>query len=505
MAVGPHRAAYSSQRRLIFVFVAALTAVFGVGLFFAAVAQAQALGDSQPVPILDSTGGERGGAPEQAGGSGGGRPLERPDAAPARTPAGDGPVRGTARDTLGGGNGEAARPAPVLDTRGVGSGATGHVADRGTLDRTGGSAVAPVRERVAPVAQRNNPGRLVGGQAPPAPIERRVRPVREAVEPVERTVGQTAEPVQRTVEPVQRTVEPIFRPVRQTAGAVTKTVEPVLKPVQETAATVVKPVQKTVDPLVEPLRNTMDPVLKPALNQVKGNTDPLVEPVRDLGDEATGAQPVAPATPSRLTEDSSASTPMPAGAGNANPASSPSLSLPPALAEQALAEQALAKGTTDSSATPLAEMAQGGISTEVFSTEASNGLATATGRASPAHEDLAGGHRVAPTTAGERPALASSFPVEGRPALLDPATLTTERSAAGHLSQPLPISSPPPTLPASGNAPGGAASSSGAEAPYGGGVLALVLPAFVGGRSVWRSREFFRPDSVYGLIVNQPG
>ena len=382
-------------------------------------------------------------------------------------------------------------------------------------------AVEPVQRTVEPIV---------------APVQRRVSPVvepgrRRAIAPVERAVGQTAEPVRRTVEPVQRTVEPIVRPVeqavepvqrrvdpvvepiakpvRQTAGAVTKAVEPVLKPVRETADPVVKPVQKTVDPLVEPLRNTVDPVLKPALDQVKGNTDPLVEPVRDLGKEATGTQPVAPATPSRLTEDSSVSTPMPAGAGNANPASSSSLSSTPALAEQALAGQALAKGTIDSPATPLAEMAQGGISTE-----ASSGLATATGRpslandlggASPAHENVAGGHRVAPTTAGERPALASSFPVKGRPPLFDPVTPTTQRIAAGHLPQPLTIPSPQPTLPASGNAPGGAASSSGAEAPYAGGVLAPVQFSFMGGRYAWRSREFFRSDSVYGPIVNQPG
>jgi hypothetical protein len=500
--------------------VSALTAIFGVVLVFGTVAQAQELGASRPVPILDSTGGERGGAPEQAG-RGGGRPSGRPDAASAGTPVNDGPVRETARGTLGGGNGGAARTAPASD---AGSGgATERVDDRGALGRTGGGAVAPVRERVAPAAPQNAPGRFAGDQATPAPIEGRVRPVREAVEPVQRTVepiiapvqrrvspvvepveravGQTAEPVQRRVDAV---VEPIAEPVRQTAGTVTKTVEPVLKPVRETADPVVKPVQKTVDPLVEPLRNTVDPVLKPAVDQDKGNTDPLAEPVRDLGKEAKVARPVAPATPSRLTEDSSVSTPMPAGAGNANPASSPSLSSTPALAEQALA-----KGTIDSPATPLAEMAQGGISTE-----ASSGLATATGRAtfaddlggaSPAHESLAGGHRVAPTTAGERPALASSFPVEGRPALLDPATPTTQRIAAGHPPQPLPFSIPLPTLPASGNAPGGAASSSGGEAPHAGGVLALVLLAFVGGRSVWRCREFFRPDSVYGPIVNQPG
>ncbi len=340
------------------------------------------------------------------------------------------------------------------------------------------------------------------------PVRQTAGAVTQTVEPVLKPVRETVAPV---VEPVQKTVDPLVEPLRNTVDPVSK---PALDLVKENTALPGEPVQKTVDPLVEPLRNTVDPVLKPALDQVKGNTDPLVEPVRDLGKEATGAQPVAPATPSRLTEDSSVPTPMPAGAGNANPAFSSSLSSTPALAEQALAGQALAgqalaKGTIDFPATPLAEMARGGISTE-----ASSGLATATGRASlandlggasPMHENLAGGHRVAPTTAGERPALASSFPVEGRPPLLDAATHTTQRIAAGHLPQPLTTPSPQPTLPASGNAPGGAASSSGAEAPYAGGVLALALLAFVGGRYAWRSREFFRPDSVYGPIVNQPG
>jgi hypothetical protein len=36
-------------------------------------------------------------------------------------------------------------------------------------------------------------------------------------------------------------------------------------------------------------------------------------------------------------------------------------------------------------------------------------------------------------------------------------------------------------------------------------VLAAVLISLLGGKPLWHAREFLKPDSAYGMIVNQPG
>ncbi len=60
---------------------------------------------------------------------------------------------------------------------------------------------------------------------------------------------------------------------------------------------------------------------------------------------------------------------------------------------------------------------------------------------------------------------------------------------------------PAPPAPASG----GSAPSSGGTGLQLSGALALLLIALLGGKFLWYSRDFLKPNSAYGLIVNQPG
>ena len=354
-----------------------------------------------------------------------------------------------------------------------------------------------MRERVAPIALQDTDAPLVGDQAALAPIGQQVRPVRDTVAPIQR---QATAPVVQTVEPVQRTVAPlqqrVIEPIEQTVAPVRRTVEPVIEPVRQR----VRPI---VEPVLKPVQNTTDPVLKP-INDLKADTvDPVVKPVRDSGGEATGTRPVAHAAPPALTEDPSVAAPKLGGvADRATQASSSSPSSTPALSAQAFEEKM--KG---SSVEPLAGMAQG------VSTVPPNGPAnTATSNVSlsenititpPAHEKPAGGQQVTSmTAAGESsPAALSFLSVGDRTSLSHP---SGEYGAAATQSQPLPIPSSLPIGSASGNAPASAASSMGG-APYAGAILVLILFALSGGMSAWYAREFLKPDSVFGLIINQPG
>ena len=502
--------------------VGTLVAIFFVAaLFLATESEAQTLDASQPLPDLGSSGGARVGAPEQAGGIGGGRAAARPAAArpaassaaaPVNAPVGGAPARGTASDTVGF-SGESTRPVPV--SRGVAGGAI----ERGTLDRTAGNAVAPAQERVAPlqrqtapIAQQNTPAGLVNDQATPTPIRQQVRPVQDRVAPIQRgaiePVMRTVEPVQQTVKPVQQTVKPVvesvFEPVRRTTDTVKKTVEPVLGTAKEKAEPVLKPVKKTTDPVVKTL---VDPVVKPALNGVKENIDPIAKPVLDSGKkEAPNTKPVALAGPAPLSENASPNEPMLGGESKVEVASSPSFSATPALSAQAVAEKAVAP-----SSAPLIRTTQVvpslGTSHEITFTSRTS-VAGAFGGTSLAHNNAAV-ERATLMTANQHSTVVPSFSTKAAgylPSLLgSTSTTTTEHSTAARLPQSLPFSSPLPTLPASGNASGGAASGSGGGAPFVGGVLALFPTAFLGGRAVWYAREFLEPDSVFGSIVNQPG
>jgi hypothetical protein len=86
-----------------------------------------------------------------------------------------------------------------------------------------------------------------------------------------------------------------------------------------------------------------------------------------------------------------------------------------------------------------------------------------------------------------------------------PTTTTTARSIQDRLPQSLPFSGAMPAVPASS---GGA---SGSSAPsFGGagselGVLTLLLIALLGGKFLWNARNILKPNSIFHLVINQPG
>ena len=84
--------------------------------------------------------------------------------------------------------------------------------------------------------------------------------------------------------------------------------------------------------------------------------------------------------------------------------------------------------------------------------------------------------------------------------ILDFAPTTTVHSTSNNqLPQSAPFSGALPAVPA----PGG--SSMGGAGPDAGGMLTLLLIVLLGGKALWYARNFIKPNSVYGLIINQPG
>jgi hypothetical protein len=97
----------------------------------------------------------------------------------------------------------------------------------------------------------------------------------------------------------------------------------------------------------------------------------------------------------------------------------------------------------------------------------------------------------------------------GLPSILDfvAAATAAAREASSQLPQSSPLSGAPPApAPGSapGSAPGGSSAGSGGAGPDLSGALALLLGAALAGKFLRYARDSLRPDSVYGLIVNQP-
>jgi hypothetical protein len=81
------------------------------------------------------------------------------------------------------------------------------------------------------------------------------------------------------------------------------------------------------------------------------------------------------------------------------------------------------------------------------------------------------------------------------------AAVAAARNASSQLPQSLPLSGALPgalPAPASGSASGG----TGLDLS---GALALLLSALLCAKFLWYLRDYLKPDSAYGLIVNQPG
>ena len=254
---------------------------------------------------------------------------------------------------------------------------------------------------------------------------------------------ETVTPVQDTVAPVQDTVAPV---------------QDTVTPVQDT----VTPVQDTVEP--QPTGAAVGPLTGPA----KQTTEPVVgssslDPVLRAGSSPA----VAP-----LLEEGAALAPS---AASANSSSAP----------LAATVEGISLGASTPGPAPVGSVRVGDLE------------GPSSSRAP------MGGQRV-PLTAppSGRPAV-PLFSMAEHSLISDFATTTVARNASSQLPQSLPFSGALPA-PASGSASGG--SSLGGAGPHPGGALAHQrLIALLSGKFLWYARNFLKPDSAHGLIINQPG
>ncbi len=330
--------------------------------------------------------------------------------------------------------------------------ATGTLGD--TTDTLGGSA--PATETVTPVEDTV------------APVQDTVAPVQDTVAPVQDTVQDTVAPVQDTVAPVQDTVTP----VQDTVTPVQDTVQDTVAPVQDTVQDTVAPVQDTVTPV----QDTVTPVQDTVESQPTGAAvGPLTGPAKQTTEPVVGSSSLDPV--------------LRAGS---SPAVAPLLEEGAALAPSA--------ASANSSSAPLAATVEGislGASTPGPAPVGSVLVGDLEGSSS--SRAPMGGQRV-PLTAppSGRPAV-PLFSMAEHSLISDFATTTVARNASSQLPQSLPFSGALPA-PASGSASGG--SSLGGA---GKGALALLLIALLSGKFLWYARNFLKPDSAHGLIINQPG
>ncbi len=352
--------------------------------------------------------------------------------------------------------------------------ATGTLGD--TTDTLGGSVpatetVTPVQDTVAPVQDTVAPVQDT--------VQDTVTPVQDTVAPVQDTVQDTVAPVQDTVTPVQDTVQDTVAPVQDTVAPVQDTVAPVqdtVTPVQDTVQDTVAPVQDTVTPVqdtVTPVQDTVEP------QPTGAAVGPLTGPAKQTTEPVVGSSSLDPV--------------LRAGS---SPAVAPLLEEGAALAPSA--------ASANSSSAPLAATVEGislGASTPGPAPVGSVRVGDLEGPSS--SRAPMGGQRV-PLTAppSGRPAV-PLFSMAEHSLISDFATTTVARNASSQLPQSLPFSGALPA-PASGSASGG--SSLGGAGPHPGGALAHQrLIALLSGKFLWYARNFLKPDSAHGLIINQPG
>jgi len=163
-----------------------------------------------------------------------------------------------------------------------------------------------------------------------------------------------------------------------------------------------------------------------------------------------------------------------------------------------------------SSATTLDGISSVGVSS-TEAAPASRVLASGLEDPSSSHDTLMGGQQVSPTaTSSGGRSVGSLSALEAYSSILDSSildSLTTTAAAVHDASSEPPLSSPfsgALPIPASGSASGGSAPSSGGTGHELGGALTFVLIALLAGKFLWYRRDFLKPDSPYGLIVNQP-
>jgi hypothetical protein len=261
------------------------------------------------------------------------------------------------------------------------------------------------------------------------------------------------------------------------------------------------------NPVVDTVGPTPKPVVEPVKETSGGTaTNPVVDPTNNRQNPPIGfGAPTATVRQPAPVPASAELDPVLRAEGSATVAPAPDEA--GALQGSALQASALRGSSGSSSVSGLAEAAAASSATALDVIPLgipSAGVSTS--ESVPASRALvSGGRQVVPTTPsiGEGPV--GSLPALGAysSSMLDSFTTTAApaRDASSQSPQSLPFSGTLPAAPAPSGASGGA----GSGGPDLGGVLAALLISFLGGKLLWYARNFLKPDSVYGLLVNQPG
>ena len=525
---------YHLLRFELLLFTSAIVMLaLGVYLFTGKAAGAQGLTDAgpetiqepgaPPTPVASEPNVAPEGAQDQAA-----EPVTRQNAPPQRQA---GPVAEPMGQTAGAAIDPAASTVePVQKTTQPAVGTleepVGAVTER--VDNTAEPVAQPVKQQVELVAEP-----VVGtveetNEAVPGPVEQAVEPV---VGKVENTTKPMLDAADETVKPVldttNNTSEPIVNPVRQTADPVVGTVRPVVDAVDETTS----PVKDEVDPIVQPVKETLDPVAKPVVDPVKETVDPIAKPVQettkpvvhtadsvvkpvvDPEAEMPGPDPDATTAPVQRTEpmvppprkpDELLAQTHPTTEATGEPPKVPAHQTAEPVPDAAeigprnraegspIAAPVLDEGASRvSGGPPVPSQARAAVASLATTVEDASSHALMGGRRSPL---------AAPTS--RRP-MGRFFLAREH---IDSAAITAAaRDTASHSHRSLPLSGALPT-PAPGSASGGSAPSLGGAGPdAGSAALALLLSMLLGGKFLWSACTLLRPDSVYGLIDNQPG
>jgi hypothetical protein len=312
-------------------------------------------------------------------------------------------------------------------------------------------------------------------------------------------------------DPVLDTAKPVTDPVLETAKPVTGPVLDAAKPVTDPVLGTAKPVLDTARPVTDPLLEAAEPVTGPAHEAV----GPSVSPLEERAEPPSAAAPVE-RPEGLLAAPRAAAQGRPDGSAlDSSPAVGPVLEGGPLQEASALRSGGGAFSPRPADAAPIASSAAPMSSTrspyDTF-TRASEGTFSSMGNSSspPAAAARASG-ALAGAPAGDLEGSYSSraLSLGGLPSILDfvAAATAAAREASSQLPQSSPLSGAPPApAPGSapGSAPGGSSAGSGGAGPDLSGALALLLGAALAGKFLRYARDSLRPDSVYGLIVNQP-
>ena len=365
---------------------------------------------------------------------------------------------------------------------------------------TVGPAIEEASKAVKPVAESAKP---LMEQASPL-LKPAIEEATKTAKPVTDSVATSAEPLVEKasplVKPVKEVTDPVVAPIRDTVAPISEAAKPVLDPVTKEASEVLEPtlapVREAVAPVVGPVGEQIGEVAEP-VSEIAGLpvVGPLSEPTSPALLDPLGSQLEPVSAPVAVAPPTTVAPTMVGGAGQmfepvpaegivpflgsdgqpswSQPGGESLAYYPTALPEPAMA--AAASTSLDSGAVWIAQEEgnlQGSASTN------------ATANLSGSHLERQLGH---------------SLFEEGLASL---GLLAGMNGAQNQTPQP---SSPAGGMPAAAGGFSGGSSSS----PSGGGIetgiLGLLAALLLGGKFLWTTRDFLKPNAALLLAIERPG